>query len=146
MLKDASRRKFDIVMAWAIDRLGRSLIPDRPQLGDRPVNALKQLRAGHASLLPRPVQVVAPFTTAGILGRLGRSRLLALGSYPDMDKGRCGNRHFVSPVRSGGRVIDDAQHVAEWRELRHTRTISPRVIMRLCRLLHVVTSGSAGEP
>jgi len=26
MLKDASRRKFDIVMAWAIDRLGRSLI------------------------------------------------------------------------------------------------------------------------
>jgi DNA invertase Pin-like site-specific DNA recombinase len=26
MLKDASRRRFDIVMAWAIDRLGRSLI------------------------------------------------------------------------------------------------------------------------
>jgi DNA invertase Pin-like site-specific DNA recombinase len=26
MLKDASRRHFDIVMAWAIDRLGRSLI------------------------------------------------------------------------------------------------------------------------
>jgi DNA invertase Pin-like site-specific DNA recombinase len=25
MLKNASRRKFDIVMAWAIDRLGRSL-------------------------------------------------------------------------------------------------------------------------
>jgi len=26
MLKDAGRKKFDIVMAWAIDRLGRSLI------------------------------------------------------------------------------------------------------------------------
>ena len=26
MLKDAGRRKFDILMAWAIDRLGRSLI------------------------------------------------------------------------------------------------------------------------
>jgi DNA invertase Pin-like site-specific DNA recombinase len=26
MLKDASRRKFDVVMAWAIDRLGGSLI------------------------------------------------------------------------------------------------------------------------
>ena len=26
MLVDASRRKFDVVMAWAIDRLGRSLI------------------------------------------------------------------------------------------------------------------------
>ena len=26
LLKDASRRKFDIVMAWAIDRLGRSLV------------------------------------------------------------------------------------------------------------------------
>ena len=26
MLKDASRRKFDVVMAWAIDRLDRSLI------------------------------------------------------------------------------------------------------------------------
>ena len=25
MLKDASRRKFDIIMSWAIDRLGRSL-------------------------------------------------------------------------------------------------------------------------
>ena len=26
MLKDAQRRRFDVVMAWAIDRLGRSLI------------------------------------------------------------------------------------------------------------------------
>jgi DNA invertase Pin-like site-specific DNA recombinase len=26
MLKDASRRKFDVVMAWAFDRLGRSLV------------------------------------------------------------------------------------------------------------------------
>ena len=26
MLNDASRRKFDVVMAWSIDRLGRSLI------------------------------------------------------------------------------------------------------------------------
>ena len=26
MLKDASRRTFDVVMCWAIDRLGRSLI------------------------------------------------------------------------------------------------------------------------
>jgi DNA invertase Pin-like site-specific DNA recombinase len=26
MLKDASRRKFDVVMSWAIDRLGRSLV------------------------------------------------------------------------------------------------------------------------
>ena len=26
MLKDASRRKFDVVMAWAIDRIGRSLV------------------------------------------------------------------------------------------------------------------------
>jgi DNA invertase Pin-like site-specific DNA recombinase len=26
MLKDASRRKFDVIMTWAIDRLGRSLI------------------------------------------------------------------------------------------------------------------------
>lgn len=25
MLKEASRRKFDVVMAWAIDRMGRSL-------------------------------------------------------------------------------------------------------------------------
>ncbi len=26
LLKDASRRRFDVVMAWAIDRLGRSLV------------------------------------------------------------------------------------------------------------------------
>src|SRR5689334_24863781 len=26
MLKDASRRKFDVVMAWSIDRIGRSLV------------------------------------------------------------------------------------------------------------------------
>ena len=26
MLNDASRKKFDVVMAWAIDRLGRSLV------------------------------------------------------------------------------------------------------------------------
>jgi hypothetical protein len=34
MLHDAQRRRFDVVMAWAIDRLGRSLI-DRP-LGYNP--------------------------------------------------------------------------------------------------------------
>jgi hypothetical protein len=26
MLKDAVRRKFDVVMVWAVDRLGRSLV------------------------------------------------------------------------------------------------------------------------
>ena len=26
MLEDAQRRRFDVVMAWAIDRLGRSLL------------------------------------------------------------------------------------------------------------------------
>jgi DNA invertase Pin-like site-specific DNA recombinase len=26
MLNDAKRHKFDVVMAWAIDRLGRSLV------------------------------------------------------------------------------------------------------------------------
>jgi hypothetical protein len=26
MLKDAQRRRFDVIMSWAIDRLGRSLI------------------------------------------------------------------------------------------------------------------------
>jgi len=26
MLKDATRRRFDVVMAWSVDRLGRSLI------------------------------------------------------------------------------------------------------------------------
>jgi DNA invertase Pin-like site-specific DNA recombinase len=28
MHKDASRRKFDIIMAWSVDRLGRSLQDD----------------------------------------------------------------------------------------------------------------------
>ena len=28
MLKDASKRRFDVAMAWAIDRLGRSLMID----------------------------------------------------------------------------------------------------------------------
>jgi DNA invertase Pin-like site-specific DNA recombinase len=35
MLKDASRRKFDVVMAWAIDRLGRSLVAARHNPGPR---------------------------------------------------------------------------------------------------------------
>ena len=30
MLKDAGRRRFDVAMAWAIDRLGRS--PESPML------------------------------------------------------------------------------------------------------------------
>src|SRR5262245_46268408 len=36
MLKDASGRKFDVVMAWAIDRLGRSLeVISRPAVDPR---------------------------------------------------------------------------------------------------------------
>jgi hypothetical protein len=41
MLKDASRRKFDLVMAWAIDRVGRSLSGAFASFG---------LRAGHFRL------------------------------------------------------------------------------------------------
>jgi DNA invertase Pin-like site-specific DNA recombinase len=32
-VNDANRRKFDVVMFWAIDRLGRSLIGSRPRPG-----------------------------------------------------------------------------------------------------------------
>jgi len=44
LLKDASRRKFDIVMAWAIDRLGRSLID---LLGT--IEHLQEVRHHHAN-------------------------------------------------------------------------------------------------
>src|SRR5262249_4300192 len=52
-----------------------------------------------------------------------------------------GHRHLVTPIRGSGRVVHHAQHVVEWREPLHTRTIS-KVISGLCRLLHVVASGS----
>jgi DNA invertase Pin-like site-specific DNA recombinase len=42
MLNDASRRKFDVVMAWAIDRVGRSL----PNLLD----TIQHLEACHVDL------------------------------------------------------------------------------------------------
>ena len=46
MLKDASRRKFDVIMAWSIDRVGRSLID---LLG-----TIQTLEACGVDLYPRP--------------------------------------------------------------------------------------------
>jgi len=46
MLKDASRRKFDVVMAWAIDRLGRSL--------SDLLDTIQHLEACGVDLYPRP--------------------------------------------------------------------------------------------
>lgn len=42
MLKDATRRKFDVIMAWSVDRLGRSL----PDL----VNGLQEMHAASVDL------------------------------------------------------------------------------------------------
>jgi DNA invertase Pin-like site-specific DNA recombinase len=39
MLNDAQRRRFDVVMAWAIDRLGRSLIDLLGTIQTRETNA-----------------------------------------------------------------------------------------------------------
>src|SRR6201993_4237863 len=46
MLKDATRRKFDVVMAWAIDRLGRSLIDL--------LNMIQHPRSLRCGPVPRP--------------------------------------------------------------------------------------------
>jgi hypothetical protein len=68
MLKAAVRRKFDVVMAWSVDRLGRSLldlIGSLEELADAKVNlfllkqvggicyrAMKQSFAGHQPMVP----------------------------------------------------------------------------------------------
>ena len=55
VLKDANRRKFDIVMAWAIDRLGRSLIDllgtieHLEKVGGRPLSGSTKHRHHHAT-------------------------------------------------------------------------------------------------
>src|SRR5262245_40061471 len=48
MLNDASRRKFDVVMVWAIDRLGRSLLDL--------LETIKHLEAVSVDILPRPAE------------------------------------------------------------------------------------------
>ena len=53
MLKDAQRRRFDVVMAWAIDRLGRSLID---LLGTIPWKAVASICTSISNQLTRPRQ------------------------------------------------------------------------------------------
>ena len=54
MLKDASRRKFDVVMAWAIDRLGRSLVDLLAQSSISRPSALTSTSTSNRSIpLPR---------------------------------------------------------------------------------------------
>jgi DNA invertase Pin-like site-specific DNA recombinase len=54
LLKDATRRRFDIIMAWSVDRLGRSLQDLVGFLGEVHVQGVDLYLDRQGSIRPRP--------------------------------------------------------------------------------------------
>ena len=81
MLKDAVRRRFDVVMTWAVDRLGRSL----PDL----VNTMQELHAHKVDLFM--LQTALDTTTPA-----GRAMFGMLGVFAEFERSM-----IVSRVRAG---------------------------------------------
>ena len=73
LLKDAARGRFDVVMAWALDRLGRSLLDLLDTLGELEA-------AGIALVLHR--QAIVTATSAG------RMFFQVTGAFAEFERGR----------------------------------------------------------
>jgi DNA invertase Pin-like site-specific DNA recombinase len=71
MLKDATRRKFDVVMAWSVDRLGRSLADL--------VTGLSELHGAHVDLFLH--QQAVDTTTPG-----GKAMFQMLGVFAEFER------------------------------------------------------------
>lgn len=71
MLKDATRRKFDVLMAWSVDRIGRSLIDL--------IGALHELHGAGADLFLH--QQALDTTTPG-----GKAMFQMLGVFAEFDR------------------------------------------------------------
>ena len=57
MLKDASRRKFDVVMCWAIDRLGRSLQDLLGTIDGKKHRSLARNAGRHSEIVPQVAEL-----------------------------------------------------------------------------------------
>jgi hypothetical protein len=92
MLKDASWRKFDVVMAWAIDRLGRSL-----------VDLLGTIQSGGNYIRP---------THRGICerhaGAIARHELAVDDAGPHARQTRQGVSHPTHAARMGMAILGEA--------------------------------------
>jgi DNA invertase Pin-like site-specific DNA recombinase len=92
MLKDATRRRFDIVMAWSVDRLGRSL--------QHLVATLADLQAGGINLYLR--QQAADTTTPS-----GRALFQMMGVFAEFERGMIRERvqSGVDRARAAGKRL-----------------------------------------
>jgi len=91
MLKDAVRGKFDVVMAWSVDRLGRSL----PDL----VGGLKELEGAKVDLFLRQ-QAVDTTTPAG------KAMFQMLGVFAEFERAMIRERvkSGIARVQAGGKT------------------------------------------
>ncbi len=90
MLKDASRGRFDVVLAWALDRLGRSLIDLLDTLGE--------LEAAAVALVLHQ-QAIDTTTPAG------RMFFQVTGAFAEFERGMIRNRVMAGLERARARGV-----------------------------------------
>jgi len=104
MLKDAQRRSFDVVMAWAIDRLGRSLID---LLG-----TIQELEAYGVDLFPKQ-QSIDTTTPSGKL------MFQIVGAFAEFERSmirqriHAGLKRAVAEGKTLGRPLNDPDAIAK---------------------------------
>ena len=111
MLKDATRREFDIILSWSVDRLGRSL----PHL----VSFLEEIHAKRVDLYlhQQGIDTTTPagkamFQMCGIFAEFERSMI--------QERVRAGLKRAKAQGKRLGRPTIDAKRTAQIRDLRST--------------------------
>ena len=119
MLKDASRRKFDVIMAWAIDRLGRSLID---LLG-----TIQTLEACGVDLYldQQSIDTTTPS---------GRLMFQITGAFAEFERSMIRQR-----IRAGlRRAVDAGKRLGRWKSESRPNCGTAKACWRLPRLLAAV--------
>jgi DNA invertase Pin-like site-specific DNA recombinase len=107
MLKDAQRGKFDVAMAWSIDRIGRSLID---LLG-----SIQHLEACHVDLYLDQQQIDTTTPT-------GRLMFQIVGAFAEFERAmirqrvQAGLKRAVANCKKLGRPLNDPEAVARARK------------------------------
>ena len=147
MLKDAARRKFDVLMAWDVSRLGRSLAGL--------VALMEQLRALKVDLFidQQGLDTTTPagramFQMAGVFAEFERGMLIER-TRAGMNRARARGIHVVRPSVGA----DVKRRIAEMRGLgisinriAASLSVGKSVVCRVCRELPMAASGKSVSP
>ena len=133
LLKAATRREFDMVAAWSVDRLGRSLVDLVAFLGELRAAGV-DLYLHQQSLDTSTPAGRALFQMMGIFAEFERAMIIErvkAGMKRARDQGKHLGRRSVTSTRTRQQIIDQAQQGVSGRAIARKLLLSEATVRRV---------------